>query len=62
MSVQKLLSGFAALAPVGASAAATTSETKALSQYLVDSWRTEQGLPMDLVHVVLQTQDGYLWL
>ncbi|MBP9904484.1 MAG: diguanylate cyclase [Rhodoferax sp.] len=41
---------------------APTSETKALSQYRVDSWRIEQGLPMDLVHVVLQTQDGYLWL
>lgn len=36
--------------------------TKALSQYKVDIWQTEQGLPIDLVHALLQTRDGYLWV
>jgi len=36
--------------------------TKALTQYKVDTWQTEQGLPMDLVHALIQTRDGYLWV
>jgi len=35
---------------------------KALTQYKVDRWQTEQGLPMDLVHALYQTRDGYLWV
>jgi diguanylate cyclase (GGDEF)-like protein len=35
---------------------------KALTQYKVDNWQTEQGLPMDLVHALYQTRDGYLWV
>lgn len=41
---------------------ATGDATKALTQYKVDNWQTEQGLPMDLVHTLLQTRDGYLWV
>ncbi|MBP9149275.1 MAG: diguanylate cyclase [Rhodoferax sp.] len=37
-------------------------DTKALTQYKIDNWQTEQGLPMDLVHALHQTQDGYLWI
>ena len=40
----------------------TGGKTKALTQYKVDTWQTEQGLPMDLVHALLQTKDGYLWV
>ncbi len=40
----------------------TDTATKALSQYKVDNWQTEQGLPIDLVHALLQTRDGYLWI
>lgn len=40
----------------------TDKATKALSQYKVDNWQTEQGLPIDLVHALLQTRDGYLWI
>lgn len=36
--------------------------TKSLTQYKVDIWQTEQGIPMDLVHALLQTRDGYLWV
>ena len=35
---------------------------KSLTQYRLDSWRTEQGLPQDTVQAVLQTRDGYLWV
>lgn len=35
---------------------------KTLSQYRLDSWQTEQGLPQDTVQAVLQARDGYLWV
>ncbi len=34
----------------------------ALSQYRIDGWQTEQGLPMDTVQALLQTRDGSLWV
>ena len=34
----------------------------ALSQYKVDGWQTEQGLPLNTVQSLLQTDDGYLWV
>lgn len=44
------------------SSLATQDSVKALSQFKIDNWRTEQGLPMDLVHTLLQTKDGYFWV
>lgn len=35
---------------------------KQISQYVHESWRTEQGLPTDNVRSVVQTRDGYIWL
>ena len=35
---------------------------KALTQYIHDVWRTEDGLPSSAVMAILQTRDGYLWL
>jgi len=35
---------------------------KAVSQYVIDQWTDESGLPQTSVHTVLQTSDGYLWL
>lgn len=35
---------------------------KALTQYALDVWTTEQGLPQNTVSTILQTRDGYLWL
>jgi ligand-binding sensor domain-containing protein/signal transduction histidine kinase len=32
------------------------------ADYVVDFWRTEQGLPHNTVNAILQTRDGYLWL
>ena len=34
----------------------------ALTQYKIDNWQTEQGLPMNTVQSLLQTRDGYLWV
>ena len=35
---------------------------KALTQYRLDSWQSEKGLPQDTVQSLLQTRDGYLWV
>jgi diguanylate cyclase (GGDEF)-like protein len=34
----------------------------ALTQYKVDGWQTEQGLPLNTVQALGQTRDGYLWV
>ena len=34
----------------------------AISQYKVDRWQADQGLPMNTVQSLLQTRDGYLWV
>lgn len=36
--------------------------SKQITQYAVDAWTTEQGLPSNGVRAILQTNDGYLWL
>ena len=33
-----------------------------LTQYKVDTWQTEQGLPLNTVQSLFQTRDGYLWV
>src|SRR5215471_630276 len=33
-----------------------------ISEYVHNSWRTEDGLPQNTVQTILQTSDGYLWL
>ena len=35
---------------------------KKLSQYRLQVWNSEAGLPGDTVFAVLQTRDGYLWV
>lgn len=35
---------------------------KALTQYRIDHWQTEQGLPLNTVQALLQTRSGYLWV
>lgn len=35
---------------------------QALTQYKIDLWQTEQGLPLNTVQCLLQTSDGYLWV
>lgn len=38
------------------------SVTSSFSQYRIESWSIEQGLPYKTVNSVLQTRDGYLWV
>ncbi|MCK4763484.1 MAG: response regulator [Candidatus Aminicenantes bacterium] len=35
---------------------------KKLSQYILNVWGVEEGLPQGTVHTITQTGDGYLWL
>lgn len=35
---------------------------KALTQYSHRVWQTDDGLPQNYVHAIVQTRDGYLWL
>jgi ligand-binding sensor domain-containing protein/signal transduction histidine kinase len=35
---------------------------KNLRQYVLRAWTTEQGLPQDSIHAMLQTRDGFLWI
>ncbi len=34
----------------------------AVTQYRIDAWQTEQGLPQNTVQSMYQTRDGYLWV
>ena len=43
-------------------ALAASAPEKALSQYKLDGWQTEQGLPQNAVSALQQTGDGYLWV
>ncbi len=40
----------------------TLDPAKALTQYRLDVWKTEQGLPQLSINSMLRTPDGYLWL
>ena len=35
---------------------------RAVSQYKIDLWQTEQGLPLNTVQALLQSRDGGLWI
>ena len=51
-----------AAASAFAQAAAPRDPRRALTQYKIDNWQTEQGLPLNTVQALLQTRDGYLWV
>jgi signal transduction histidine kinase/ligand-binding sensor domain-containing protein len=42
--------------------AAALDPHQSLRHYGYESWQTDNGLPQNTVHAVLQTQDGYIWL
>lgn len=35
---------------------------KRITQYAINTWTTDQGLPLDWITALLQTRDGYLWI
>lgn len=38
------------------------AHTSVCAQYQIQSWTTDDGLPQNTVHSIVQTRDGYLWL
>ena len=63
----------AAAAPAGSAASAPASRApveagdladpvRAVSQYKIDLWQTEQGLPLNTVQALMQSRDGGLWV
>ena len=50
------------LPPWTARAAALASPKDSLTQFKIDTWQTEQGLPLNAVQSLFQTRDGYLWV
>ncbi|WP_342115333.1 ligand-binding sensor domain-containing diguanylate cyclase [Pseudoduganella sp. OTU4001] len=54
----------AASAPAAPAAAPLLGATpdRALSQYRLDGWQVEQGLPQNAVSALVHASDGYLWV
>ena len=50
------------LLPAPLHAAASGAQEKTLSQYKLDVWQTEQGIPHNTVAAIQQTREGYLWV
>ena len=42
--------------------ASALDPTKALTQYVHSTWRTDDGLPQSSVEKILETKDDYLWV
>ncbi len=51
-----------ACALAGADPAAGLDPAKAVTQYLDQAWRSDEGLPQNSVLAMAQTPDGYLWI
>src|SRR5437762_14161557 len=47
---------------LGARFASALDPAKAVTQYSLAAWQTEEGLPHNLVQSIAQTPDGYPWL
>jgi len=60
LRLRHALAGLAALCLTVSGAA--LDPTRALSQYLYDSWGAEKGLPGESITAIAQTSDGYLWI
>ncbi|CAN7474987.1 diguanylate cyclase [Pseudoduganella sp. LjRoot289] len=56
--------GAAGAAPAASASSSDSplAQEKALSQFRLDGWQIEQGLPQNAVAALLQTSDGYLWV
>ena len=43
-------------------AVASLDPTRPMTQYVLDTWQAQEGMPQAVIRAVLQTSDGYLWL
>jgi ligand-binding sensor domain-containing protein/signal transduction histidine kinase len=50
------------LTVVGAGPALALDPQRDLNQFRRQVWQTENGLPQNSVHAILQTRDGYIWV
>ena len=57
-----LASGFLCVAAHAQTLSPVDSARMAVSQYRIDGWQTEQGLPQNTVQAMYQARDGHLWL
>ncbi len=46
---------------LAAQSASSLDAGRNITQYVMDSWNSEDGLPQNTVTCLLQTRDGYLW-
>src|SRR5580704_435204 len=53
---------FASALLMGAGSAAALYTHPPLNQYARGVWQTENGLPQNTIHRVIQTRDGYIWV
>src|SRR5580698_7812069 len=60
LSIRGVAVGFALL--FAAASTFALDPHQSLRHYGYQSWQTENGLPQNTVHAVLQTRDGYVWL
>ena len=54
--------GFVKEVPAQAPAFLSLNPQKAITQYSLDLWHYDQGLPQSAVQALAQTADGYLWI
>jgi ligand-binding sensor domain-containing protein len=59
---QRLVPAVAGLLLLGAPVAIALDPAKAVSQYSLAAWQTDDGLPHNRVQAIAQTPEGYLWL
>jgi ligand-binding sensor domain-containing protein len=59
---RRLIPAVTGLLLIGARFASALDPAKAVTQYSLAAWQTEEGLPHNRVQAVAQTPDGYLWL
>jgi diguanylate cyclase (GGDEF)-like protein len=45
-----------------AGTASALDADKSITQYVIDNWDTQDGLPHNVVRAITQTDDGYLWV
>lgn len=57
-----VLCAIAVIATAAAPTARALDPAKAITQYVLDRWQTESGLPDNSVWAMLQTRDGYMWI
>ena len=68
VSASSLALGLLQAVPVGAVAPPVVPAQSidplrpSITQYRIDTWQTEQGLPLNTVQSMYQTRAGYLWV